>query len=88
MGFLGRLANLGKGWAAGLGKRADTAVVEAELNHDRMHPTPGPEAEAQLAALKRQSPGSDLGDVTQDPQPPGASDDAESGEAARPKKTL
>ncbi len=88
MGFFGRLTNLGKGWVAGLGKSTSTAVVEAELDHDRMNPKPGPEAEAQLAALKGKSPASDLSDVSQDPETPEASGDAEPSETTRPKKTL
>lgn len=82
------MTNLGKGWVAGLGKSSSTAVVEAELDHDRLNPKPGPEAAAQLAALKGEGPASDSRDVTQDPQPSGTSDDAESTGAVRPKKTL
>jgi hypothetical protein len=52
VGFFDRLGNLGKGWVSGLGKKVDNSVLENELREDRLRPTPGAEAAAELAALK------------------------------------
>lgn len=53
MGFFGRLGNLGKGWLSSKRSSVDTSVVDAEIQHDRLNPTPGPEAQAELDALKK-----------------------------------
>jgi hypothetical protein len=85
MGFFGRLTNLSRGWVTNLGKNTDTAVVDTELDHDRLNPKPGLEAEAQLADLKRES-------VATAPAGPGgapeASEDPEDTASPPPKKTL
>jgi hypothetical protein len=88
MGFFGRLTNLSKGWAAGLGKSTDTAVVDTELDHDRMNPKPGAEAEAQLAALKGENAATGSTSPGRAPEGPEASDDTEATQTTRPKKTL
>lgn len=85
MGFFGRLTNLSRGWVTNLGKNTDTAVVDAELDHDRLNPKPGLQAEAQLADLKGKS-------VARDPAgsdgAPEASEDTKDAGNPSPKKTL
>jgi hypothetical protein len=66
VGFFGRLTNLSKGWALSLGKKTDNSVVDTELKQDLLNPTPGPEAEAQLAALKA---GTSPAETTQSTEP-------------------
>jgi len=69
-------------------------VVDTELTHDRLNPNPGPQAEAQLAALKGAAPGTqrDTPSGAQDTSHEGADqEDAESatsGEDTAPRKTL
>jgi hypothetical protein len=87
MGFFGRLTNLGKGWASGLTKKGSTAPVEAEMERDRLNPTPGPAAEAQLAALKSTAAGqhSEASGSAADTE---ASEPSEQDNEGPPKKTL
>jgi hypothetical protein len=88
MGFFGRLTNLGKGWASGLTKRGSTAPVEAEMERDRLNPTPGPAAEAQLAALKSGSAKGQQSEASGSAADTEASEPSEQDNESPPKKTL
>jgi len=88
MGFFGRLTNLGKGWASGLTKKGSTAPVEAEMEQDRLNPTPGPAAEAQLAALKSGSAEGQQGEASGSAADTEGSESSEQDNENPPKKTL
>ena len=55
MGFFGRLGNLGKGVWFSKRRTTDTTVLDAELEHDRLNPTPSADAERELARLRSDS---------------------------------
>jgi len=92
MSFFKRLANLGKGIALSKATSTSTEALEKELLADKMNPTPGLEAQAELARLK-QDEVPDSGGPTSDAKKP-TQDEAEQGlgdtddKASRPKKTL
>lgn len=88
MGFFGRLTNLGKGWASGLTTKGSTAPVDAEMEQDRLNPTPGPAAEAQLAALKSGSAGSQPGEASGSAADSEASEPSDQDHGSPLKKTL
>ena len=86
MGFIDRLTNLGKGWLSAKGKPSNPGIVDSEIEHDRLNPTPSAEAKAQLDALKAAagSP-SDTKEPAETPAP--AADDT-TDEDGTVKKTL